>query len=95
MGNVGQITIIAGNVLDETVLTKVIAPADAVVNLIGILAEVGGQRFDKLQGELPGRIGSVAAAMMCNQLLIYQLLEPVILPQAIMLKARRLGKWGY
>lgn len=62
MGNVGQITIVAGNVLDEAVLAKVIAPADAVVNLIGILAEVGGQRFDQLQGELPGRIGAVAAA---------------------------------
>ena len=62
MGNVGQITIVAGNVLDEAVLTKVIAPADAVVNLVGILAEVGGQRFDQLQGELPGRIGALAAA---------------------------------
>ena len=62
MGNVGQITIVAGNVLDEAVLAKVIAPADAVVNLIGILAEGGGQRFDQLQGELPGRIGAVAAA---------------------------------
>ena len=62
MGNVGQITIMAGNVLDEAVLAKVIAPADAVVNLIGILAEVGGQRFYQLQGELPGRIGTLAAA---------------------------------
>ena len=61
MGNVGQITIVAGNVLDEAVLTKVIAPADAIVNLIGILAESGGQRFGQLQGELPGRIGAVAA----------------------------------
>ena len=41
MGNVGQITIVAGNVLDEAVLAKVIAPADAVVNLIGILAQNG------------------------------------------------------
>ena len=62
MGNAGQITIMAGNVLDEAVLAKVIEPADAVVNLIGILAEVGRQRFDPLQGELPGRIGTVAAA---------------------------------
>ncbi len=62
MGNVGQITVVAGNVLDEAILAKVIAPADAIVNLIGILAEVGGQRFDQLQGELPGRIGAVAAS---------------------------------
>ena len=62
MGSVGQITIIAGNVLDEAVLAKVIKPADAVVNLIGILAENGGQRFNQLQGELPERIGAMAAA---------------------------------
>ena len=62
MGDVGQITIFGGNALDDDVLEKVIAPADAVVNLIGILAEGGGQRFDQLQGELPGRIGAVAAA---------------------------------
>ena len=42
-------------------LAKVIAPADAVVNLIGILAEVGGQRFDQLQAGA-GRIGTVAEA---------------------------------
>ena len=93
MGNVGQITIMAGNVLDEAVLAKVIAPADAVVNLIGILAEVGGQRFDQLQGELPGRIGTVARRMMCNRLLIFRRSEPVILPQATTPKARRLGRW--
>ena len=62
MGNVGQITIVAGNALDQAVLAKVIEPADAVVSLIGILAEGGGQRFDQLQGELPGRIGALAAA---------------------------------
>jgi len=62
MGNVGQINIVAGNVLDEAALEKVIAPADAVVNLIGILAESGAQRFDRLQGELPERIGALATA---------------------------------
>ena len=60
MGNVGQITIFGGNVVDDAVLEKVIAPADAVVNLVGILAEGGGQRFDQLQGELPKRIGALA-----------------------------------
>ena len=60
MGNVGQITIVAGNVLDDVTLNSVIEPADAVVNLIGILAEGGGQRFDQLQGKLPGMIGACA-----------------------------------
>jgi uncharacterized protein YbjT (DUF2867 family) len=61
MGVVGQITVVAGNVLNDEDLETVIAPADAVVNLIGILAENSRQRFDALQGELPGRIGVIAA----------------------------------
>lgn len=61
MGDVGQVTIFGGNVNDRAILEKVIAPADAVVNLIGILAEGGGQKFDQLQGELPGRIGGLAS----------------------------------
>ena len=62
MGNVGQITLVAGNALDEAALESVIRPADAVVNLVGILAEGGGQRFDALQAGLPERIGALAAA---------------------------------
>ena len=60
MGDVGQITIIAGNAMDARTMDQVIASADAVVNLVGILAEGGGQRFDKVQGELPGLIGAAA-----------------------------------
>ena len=60
MGGVGQITPIAGNASDEAVLEQVISSADAVVNLVGILAEGGGQKFAALQAELPGRIGALA-----------------------------------
>ena len=60
MGNVGQITIVGGNVLNDEVLKSVVEPADAVVNLIGILAESRNQCFSQLQGELPGRIGALA-----------------------------------
>lgn len=60
MGDVGQITAIAGNALDDDVLRKVLSGVDGVVNTIGILAESGTQRFDTLQAELPGRIGRIA-----------------------------------
>ena len=67
MGDVGQITIIAGNVSDRAILEKAIESADAVVNLIGILAEGGGQRFDRLQGELPELIGELADALVLGK----------------------------
>ena len=62
LGNVGQITLVAGNATDQTVLETVIKSADAVVNLVGILAEGGGQKFATLQADLPGRIGALAKA---------------------------------
>ena len=61
MGRTGQITIVAGNALDDAALEAVLAPVDAVVNLVGVLAESGAQRFDALQAELPQRIGQMAA----------------------------------
>jgi NADH dehydrogenase len=61
MGRIGQITIVAGNALDDGALSRVMETADAAVNLVGILAESGAQRFKRLQGELPGRIGALAA----------------------------------
>ena len=63
MGDVGQITAMAGNALDEDKLRMVMSGVDAVVNTIGILAESGTQRFASLQAELPGRIGKIASEL--------------------------------
>ena len=60
MGNVGQITLVSGDALNDDMLESVIKPADVVINFVGILAETGGQRFEALQGELPGKIGMLA-----------------------------------
>ncbi|MGC6536842.1 MAG: complex I NDUFA9 subunit family protein [Candidatus Puniceispirillaceae bacterium] len=62
LGNVGQITAVAGDALDDAVLEKVIAPADMVVNLIGILAPSGKQSFQATQADLPHRIATMAKA---------------------------------
>ena len=63
MGVVGQVTPVSGNALSDEDLERVMASADSVVNLVGILAEGGSQRFATLQGELPGRIGALAAKL--------------------------------
>ena len=60
-GSVGQISAVAGNALQDENLAAVLGPADMVVNLIGILAPSGSQKFESLQAELPGRIGKMAA----------------------------------
>ena len=62
MGDVGQISIQAGNALDDAALSSVLEGCDAVVNTIGILAEQGAQKFASLQAELPHRIGKMAKA---------------------------------
>jgi uncharacterized protein YbjT (DUF2867 family) len=49
MGDVGQITIRLGSLCDEGLVERAVAGADAVVNLVGILAETGRQRFDTIQ----------------------------------------------
>lgn len=62
MGDVGQIVPIAVDIFNDEDVAKAVAGADAVVNLIGILAEGGKQRFRTVQGEAPGRIARAAAA---------------------------------
>ena len=45
MGRTGQITIVAGDAQSDAALEAVLAPADAVVNMVGILAESAAQKF--------------------------------------------------
>ena len=60
LGDVGQITAVSGDALNDDVLRRVIEPADMVVNLVGILAPSGKQSFAATQAELPARIAAIA-----------------------------------
>jgi len=62
MGDVGQIVLMDGDVGDEAFVAASMDGADLVVNLVGILAEGGKQRFDTLQHQGAGRIARLAAA---------------------------------
>jgi NADH dehydrogenase len=62
MGGVGQIVVERVDLQSEQALARALAGASGVVNLIGILYETRRQRFDEVQGALPGRIAKVAAA---------------------------------
>jgi len=61
-GLVGQVAPFAAGALDDARLAGAVAGADAVVNLVGILAERRPGDFARLHGVLPGRIAAAAAA---------------------------------
>ncbi|HEX5079018.1 MAG TPA: complex I NDUFA9 subunit family protein [Geminicoccaceae bacterium] len=62
MGRVGQIVVAGFDLGSEQALARALAGASGVVNLIGVLHETRQQRFDEVQGALPGRIARAAAA---------------------------------
>lgn len=62
MGDVGQIVLMNGNIADEGLTAAAIDGAELVINLVGILAQSGRQRFDALQHEGAGRLARQATA---------------------------------
>ncbi|EFH09866.1 complex I NDUFA9 subunit family protein [Teichococcus cervicalis] len=61
-GQLGQVEPVSLRLSDEAAMARLFQGADLVVNLVGILAEKRKGDFQRLQGELPGRIGRAAAA---------------------------------
>jgi NADH dehydrogenase len=61
-GNPGQVVPWSADLRNDAALARAVEEAGLVVNLIGILAERRPGEFQRLQGELPGRIGRAAAA---------------------------------
>jgi NADH dehydrogenase len=62
LGMVGQIKPIQANVRYRWSIDRAVEGADAVVNLVGILAESGRQTFDSVQSFAPRAIGEAATA---------------------------------
>lgn len=60
LGEVGQIVLIGCDPLDDRSLREALAGARHAVNLIGILYERRAGEFDRVHGELPGRLGRIA-----------------------------------
>ncbi|HTP84011.1 MAG TPA: complex I NDUFA9 subunit family protein [Alphaproteobacteria bacterium] len=61
-GSLGQIVPMRCNVRDDALVAAAVQGADAVVNLVGILAESGRQRFEALHAQAAGRIARAAKA---------------------------------
>lgn len=60
-GTPGQVEPVFCNIRDDASVRAVMIGADAVVNCVGILGEVGKNRFDAVQAEGAGRIARIAA----------------------------------
>ena len=61
LGNVGQITAVAGDALQDDVLEKVIAPADMDCEFNWHIGAIRQQNFKATQAELPARIAKIAS----------------------------------
>jgi uncharacterized protein YbjT (DUF2867 family) len=59
-GQVGQVEPVLANVRDDASVRKAIAGADAVVNCVGIMQQVGRQKFGAVQAEGAGRVARIA-----------------------------------
>ncbi|MDP6704929.1 MAG: complex I NDUFA9 subunit family protein [Alphaproteobacteria bacterium] len=62
MGDVGQIVSMLANVRNQASVARAVEGAEAVLNLVGILSQWGGQRFDAVQGEGAGNVAAASAA---------------------------------
>ncbi|MCC5959421.1 MAG: complex I NDUFA9 subunit family protein [Rhodobacteraceae bacterium] len=67
-GAVGQVEPVFCNIRDDASVQAVMQGADAVVNCVGILGEVGRNRFDAVQAEGAGRIARIAAQLQVARL---------------------------
>ncbi len=63
LGSVGQIMPVQANVRNEDSIKAVIEGSDAVINLVGILATTGKQKFDIIQHQGAGSIAKIAHAL--------------------------------
>jgi uncharacterized protein YbjT (DUF2867 family) len=60
LGGVGQIYAVQSNIRDEDSVRRAAAGADAVINLAGIIAESGRQKFNAVQTEGAGHVARAA-----------------------------------
>ncbi|MBO6784426.1 MAG: complex I NDUFA9 subunit family protein [Alphaproteobacteria bacterium] len=66
LGQVGQVNPVACDIRDEAAVRAAVDGADAVINLVGILAERGRQTFKALHVDAPATIARAAADAGCK-----------------------------
>lgn len=62
LGDVGQIQLVGCDIGSDEAVARALEGATAAVNLVGVLFETPGRRFQALHAEAPGRIARACAA---------------------------------
>lgn len=60
-GDVGQVTLVAGDIRNVAAFTNILEQSWAVVNLVGVLYESGKQNFNNLHAEGAGNLAKAAS----------------------------------
>lgn len=94
LGDVGQITAIAGNALNDSDLERALAPADLVVNLVGVLAPRGRQTFNALHAELPMRLAEIAQRTGVEKIVHVSALGAALTSNSRSARSKALGERG-
>lgn len=68
LGQVSQVTPIACDIKNDDDVQRAVDGSDAIISLVGILAESGSQTFKAVHVEAPERIARAAAAAGCKSL---------------------------
>lgn len=68
LGQVSQVTPIACDIKDEDAVRRAVAGSDAVISLVGILAERGAQTFKAVHVDAPASIARAATEEGCKAL---------------------------
>ncbi|MND77009.1 3 beta-hydroxysteroid dehydrogenase/Delta 5--_4-isomerase [compost metagenome] len=61
-GDVGQVQVVRCDITDKAAVTQAVQGADAVINLVGILFETGGRKFQALHVEGATNVAEAARA---------------------------------
>ncbi len=92
MGAVGQIELVAANVRDDASVARAVRGADAVVSLVGILAEHGKQTFTAVHAEGPARIARASKAAGAGRLVLVSALGADIAAQSRYARTKAAGE---
>lgn len=91
-GGVGQIQIVQANVRDEETVRQAVRGADAVINLVGLLAQTRRQKFEAVHGEAAGSVARLAREAGASQFIQFSAIGADKASKAKYAKTKAMGE---